>query len=190
MDAGVNNYAYQQTSTILEAGKSYDLTVAVGRRQDHDDLGWDPTPWRISLHYADGTEVASLSGMIAIGEGGVMSDQTLHYVAQPQDAGQKLQVRIGGTSEAGSTAGYDNVRLLIDSQGGLSGDLNGDGFVGSADLDIVRGAWERASRPVALPVATPPVTAWLAVPTWISSAATGERRARRACRNRQAGPCC
>ena len=25
--------------------------------------------------------------------------------------------------------------------GGLEGDLNGDGFVGSADLDIVRGAW-------------------------------------------------
>jgi len=34
---------------------------------------------------------------------------------------------------------------IVPSEGGsgpvLDGDLNGDGFVGSADLDIVRGAW-------------------------------------------------
>ena len=40
----------------------------------------------------------------------------------------------------------DNVSLMdvIDDLPVLEGDLNGDGFVGSADLDIVRGAWGQA----------------------------------------------
>jgi len=155
VDAGANNYAYQYTSTTFEPGESYDLVAAVGRRQDHDDLGWDPTPWRISLHYMDGTEVAALSGWIEIGAGGAMSDQTLRYVAQPQDAGRRIQVRIGGTPEAGSTAGYDNVRLIIGSTAGLAGDLNGDGMVGSADLDIVRANWGASVDPGCLPCGDP-----------------------------------
>ena len=113
IDAG-GYYASHDTAATFVAGATYDLTVAVGRRQDHDDLGWNATPWRISLNYADGTEVASLSGLIDQGSGGAMSDQTLHYVAQTQDAGQTIQVRIGGAAEAGSTAGYDNVRLVTD----------------------------------------------------------------------------
>lgn len=140
-------YAYTNLDETFQAGQGYTLSAAVGRRQDHDDLGWAPTPWRISLHYEDGTEVASLAGLIALGDGGAMADQTLHYVAQEQDAGRIIQIRIGGTTEAGSTAGYDNVRLLIDSQGALPGDLNGDGMVGSADLDIVRGNWGASVDP-------------------------------------------
>jgi hypothetical protein len=135
------SYAYQETSTTFVVGESYDLVVAVGRRQDHDDLGWADTPWQISLNYADGTEVASLTGLIGLGSGGSMSDQTLHYVAQPEDAGKAIQVRIGGTTEAGSTVGYDNVRLNIGSEPLLLGDANDDGVVDDKDASILGAHW-------------------------------------------------
>ena len=44
----------------------------------------------------------------------------------------------------GSTTCISGLSIAIPDEGtqeGLPGDLNGDGFVGSADLDIVRGAW-------------------------------------------------
>ena len=44
----------------------------------------------------------------------------------------------------GSTTVISGLSIAIPDEGtqeGLPGDLNGDGFVGSADLDIVRGAW-------------------------------------------------
>ena len=50
-----------------------------------------------------------------------------------------------GSTDGGATsdANYALVELLIGggAEEPLAGDLNGDGFVGSADLDIVRGAW-------------------------------------------------
>ena len=51
-----------------------------------------------------------------------------------------------GGSDQG-TVEYDYIRFVSGayapggSSGGLDGDLNGDGFVGSADLDIVRSNW-------------------------------------------------
>jgi hypothetical protein len=110
-------YAYQDTGATFVPGNLYTLTVAVGRRADHDELAWPDTPWMFSLNYADdGTEVASLSGSIPNGGGGVMTDQSLVYVAQAGDAGKEIRVLIGRAAAdpwAGQSTGYDNVRLDV-----------------------------------------------------------------------------
>ena len=138
-------YAYQNTGVTFVPDKEYTLRVNVGRRADHDPIEWAATPWSIALHYADdGAEAASVSGEIPIGNGGVMTNQTLVYTAQAGDDGREIQVRIGQIAAPvweGQSTGYDNVRLDTDFEGGLLGDLNGDGFVGGADLDIVRSFW-------------------------------------------------
>jgi hypothetical protein len=115
--------------------------VAVGRRQDHDDLGWGATGWKISLNYADdGTEVASLSGFIDPGDGGSLTDQCLLYTVQAADWGRAIQIRLGGAT-AGSTAGYDHVRLMIGWEPLLPGDANDDGVVDDRDASILAANW-------------------------------------------------
>ena len=110
-------YAYQNTGATFVPGSQYTLTVAVGRRADHDPLNWPDTPGMFSLNYADdGTEVARQSGSIPIGGGGVMTDQSLVYVAQAADAGREIQVLIGRIAAdpwGGQATGYDNVRLDV-----------------------------------------------------------------------------
>ena len=50
---------------------------------------------------------------------------------------------------------FDAVGGLVREEQGLPGDLNGDGFVGSADLDIVRGVWGQSVEPGCLPCGDP-----------------------------------
>ncbi|MEZ6191301.1 MAG: hypothetical protein R3C45_08420 [Phycisphaerales bacterium] len=51
----------------------------------------------------------------------------------------RVKIMSGG---ANNTVSYlDNPVVTIDSVGGLAGDLNGDGFVGIEDLNIVLGNW-------------------------------------------------
>lgn len=45
VDAGCQ--AYQDISSTYVAGETYTLTVATGRRKDHDELGWPTTTWGI-----------------------------------------------------------------------------------------------------------------------------------------------
>jgi uncharacterized lipoprotein YddW (UPF0748 family) len=134
-------YACQNLDETFDAGETCTLTVAVGRRQDHDDLGWSETGWKISLNYADdGTEVASLSGVIAPGSGGFLTNRSLVYEVQEADWGREIQIRLGGAT-AGSTAGYDNVRLSIAWEPLLPGDANDDGVVDATDASIVASHW-------------------------------------------------
>jgi hypothetical protein len=60
-----------------------------------------------------------------------------------------------GTSA--STADYliDNITLSGGGAPGVEGDLNGDGMVGSADLDIVRGNWGQTVEPGCLSCGDP-----------------------------------
>ncbi len=110
-------YAYQDTGATFVPGYEYTLTVAVGRRADHDELNWADTPWMFSLNHADsGMEAASLSGSIPNGDGGAMTDQSLVYVAQAADAGKGIRVLIGRAAAdpwVGQSTGYDNVRLSV-----------------------------------------------------------------------------
>jgi hypothetical protein len=61
------------------------------------------------------------------------------------------QLRFGGPSGVGSSGGgvtFDNIVLeIIEAISDLQGDLNGDGFVGLGDLDIVLGHWNQNVTP-------------------------------------------
>ena len=134
-------FAYQDLGAIFDEGKTYTLTVATGRRQDHDDLGWGETGWKISLNYADdGAEVASLSGFIAPGDGGFLTDHSLLYIVGPEDLGREIQIRIGGAT-SGLTSAYDNVRLTVVGSEWIPGDANHDGKVDGEDAATLAINW-------------------------------------------------
>ena len=67
----------------------------------------------------------------------------------------------------------------------LLGDLNGDGYVGSADLDIVRGHWGQTVPSGDLMHGDPSGDEPSAAPIWILSGRTGEPSAARRFRNRE-----
>lgn len=108
-----DNWLAQNTGENFISGETYYLTVGVGRRQDHDDLGTSPAHWKFGLYDAQtGDEIATLDGLLQQGDGGVFTDRILQYVALPEDDGKEIQVRLSAIDVGSfSQANYDNVRL-------------------------------------------------------------------------------
>ncbi len=79
-------------------------------------------------------------------------DSSAEYFDIPHTADGFSQLRFGGPSNVSSSGGgvhFDNVVLEIIAADapGLAGDLNGDGFVGIADLNIVLADWNNGDPP-------------------------------------------
>ncbi len=92
--------------------------------------------------YTDHLDQVTVDGATATpyyGRGVYHAGNTLFFDDVPVVNGE-----VTGVFGAGSVAVIRGL-TIVPSEGGsgpvLDGDLNGDGFVGSADLDIVRGAW-------------------------------------------------
>jgi len=108
----------QQLAATFIEGLEYTLTVGVGRREDHDDLGIGAANWSISLRHDSGAiaggGVATLSGATVVGQGGILSDQGFTFTALASDAGQAINVVLsheGSVSGGFSAVNFENVRL-------------------------------------------------------------------------------
>jgi hypothetical protein len=119
--------AWQATNAHFVPGQRYDLTVAVGMRNDlrNADCAAE-ADWKISLNYAGaGKEVAGLCGTILNDSThtGFLQDQTLTYTATPADAKHGIEIRLVASTVGKSpfqTGGatmicmnFDNVRLNV-----------------------------------------------------------------------------
>ena len=60
---------------------------------------------------------------------------------------QSVTLYVPGASSIYGRSAFDNVSLTADGESSLLGDLDGDGFVGGADLDIVRSFWGQEVTP-------------------------------------------
>ncbi|MBI1367923.1 MAG: hypothetical protein GC162_04635 [Planctomycetes bacterium] len=115
-DPSVISAMTQNLADGVEADSIYELTVAVGRRIDHDTRGAAPTQWAIALcDAATGRELASTRGQIT--HAGVMTDQTLVYIPADADAGRPIQIRLINPQDAAVDArpgqiNFDAVRLM------------------------------------------------------------------------------
>ena len=139
---------------ILDETQHNDVVAGIDLSFLVRSTGW----WRV---YIDGAEVAGNGGVELLpadsydvyllideeaGTYNVWANDT-QLVTDGAYTGDALPDRYVGVKYyaygAGPTLTFDN--LLIETFDGgetpIDGDLNGDGFVGSADLDIVRGAW-------------------------------------------------
>lgn len=90
----------QTVGVTAQAGQTYSLVVALGRRAD----GFS-SPMSIELLF--GNAVVA-TGIGTLPTGGNWSDFTATYAAQASDAGQSITIRLAATTEQGL---FDNVRL-------------------------------------------------------------------------------
>ena len=139
---------------VLNEAQANDVVAGMDLTFLVRSTGW----WRV---YMDGAEVAGDDGATLL-----PADSYDVYLLVDEEAGtydlwaNDTQIVVGGAYTANTLPdryvgvkyyAYDNVstlsfeNLLIETFGGgetpIDGDLDGDGFVGSGDLDIVRGAW-------------------------------------------------
>ena len=118
--------AWQAANAQFVPGQTYQLTVAVGMRNDlrNKDCAAE-ADWKISLNHANAVrEVACLRGTIPndAAHTGFLRDQTLTYTATSADAGHSIEIHLFG-STVGKTPSqsdgmtmicmnFDNVRLI------------------------------------------------------------------------------
>lgn len=114
LNSGAVRHIWQNTNHTVIDGATYELTVAIGRRQDHDDLNLGASHWQIALVYVDdGSVAASLDGLTIVGEGGSLFDYTLTYTGTVDDVGRELQVRLSNLNDQPgfNSPSMDSVRL-------------------------------------------------------------------------------
>ncbi|MBI9017496.1 MAG: FecR domain-containing protein [Phycisphaerae bacterium] len=120
-DPSIISEIWQNTNATFITGKTYTMTVSIGRRQDHDTIHYDThplTPWKISIVDAyTGKELSAKTGIFHKGEQGVMLDQHLRYTASPEVFGHRIQIRITNPNKSSDNYAsqliFDNVRLTV-----------------------------------------------------------------------------
>lgn len=146
-------------TVFLEADIEYTLTAAAGTGVHATDpinkLGKNDAKFALAFVTAPITGfdaggypvtiLAEMNGVIP-DRTGLFVDYSVSYI--PPTSGyynialqNRGYVPNTGANNNQSTVFFDNVRLTYSSEPELLGDINGDGIVGSADLDIVRGNW-------------------------------------------------
>ena len=126
----------------IEDGEDEDLTIVTYGGADARSAVFASTDGEDFVHIAD------LGGGIP----GNLTELRLDFDGEIDDVYYIKVLRM--TTGASTGRFFDAVGGLV-RKTPLLGDLNGDGFVGSADLDIVRSAWGQSVEPGCLPCGDP-----------------------------------
>ena len=140
-DSGYTGYWRQVTGATLEAGHTYELTVAVGHQLDRAAM----EEFYIGMYAPDFAQLFSVrAGTASDLTPGQFVDFSTSFTATPEQAGLSLMVYFEGKSPAGlesflRATGFDKVRLEDTSDvEGLPGDYSGNGTVDAADYTVWR----------------------------------------------------
>ena len=125
--------------TALLGGKVYNLSLTLERTADSIFATYTVNNLTDGTTFSFGGEESLNDGSIP-GSGGIQSDSWDYFAIR---------------NSSSSSAGEDDYDLIIDNflvelfsaSAPLEGDLNGDGFVGIADLNIVLGVWNQNVTP-------------------------------------------
>ncbi len=125
--------------TALNTGKVYNLSLTLERTEFSIYATYTVVNLTDGLTYSFGAEESLNDGSIP-GSGGIQSDNWDYFAIRNSSS--------SSSSEDDYDLVIDNFMVeVIEASVGIPGDLNGDGFVGLDDLDIVLGAWNQSVPP-------------------------------------------